>query len=168
MAIRQAFPVAIEQVAVMAEKVGPMVVASPQMTTIREGNEGGRTFVLGMGPGLKAGGVLAMDISGLPHQPTWPRNLALALAVLTLGFGVWGAVRTGGRTAAAAARQQLERRREKVFAELIRLEQQRKAGTAGDEEFAEKRADLVGELERIYGELDTEAQGPRGDQGMAA
>jgi hypothetical protein len=167
-AIRQSFPVALAQVAVMIEKVGAMVVSSPQMTTIREGNEGGKAFVLGMGPGLKPGAVLAMDITGLPHQPTWPRTVALALAVLVLTIGAWGAFRTGGRSAAAAARQQLERRREKVFGELLRLEQQKKAGKLDDEGYAEKRRDLVGELERIYGELDTEAQGPRGDQGLAA
>jgi hypothetical protein len=166
--IRQTFPVALDQVAVMVEKVGAMVVASPQMTTIRESNEGAKSFVLGTGPGLKAGAVLAVDVTGLPHQPTWPRRVALALATLVLVAGGWFAFRTGGHTAAAAARQQLERRREKVFAELLRLEQQQKAGKLDDGEYAGKRRDLVVELERIYGELDTEAQGPRGDQGLAA
>jgi hypothetical protein len=82
--------------------------------------------------------------------------------------GGWFAFRTGGHTAAAAVRQQLERRREKVFADLLRLEQQWKAGKLDDEEHAAKRLAMVVELERIYGELDTEAQGPRGDQGLAA
>ncbi len=166
--IRQAFPVAVAQVALMAEKVGPMVVASPQLTTIREGSEGGKTFLLGVGPGLKAGGVLAIDITGLPHQPTWPRNLALLLAVAVLGGGAWGALRTGGRTAEAAARQQLERRREQVFAELARLDRRLKAGQVDEDAVGGKRRELVADLERIYGELDTDAQGPRGDQGMAA
>jgi hypothetical protein len=61
----------------------------------------------------------------------------------------------------------LERRRETVLAELLRLDQQQKAGQLGDDEYAETRRDLVAELERIYGELDTE-EGPRGDQGLAA
>jgi hypothetical protein len=166
--IRQALPVALDQVAVMIEKVGAMVVSSPQMTTIRESNEGAKAFVIGTGPGLKAGAVLAVDVTGLPHQPTWPRGVALALAALALIVGGWFAFRTGGHTAAAAVRQQLERRREKVFADLLRLEQQWKAGKLDDEEHAAKRLAMVVELERIYGELDTEAQGPRGDQGLAA
>jgi hypothetical protein len=166
--IRQAFPIALAQVAVMIEKVGAAVVSSPQMTTIREGNEGGKAFVIGTGPGLQPGAVLAVDISGMPHHSTGPRNAALAVALVVLGVGAWGALRTGGRSGAAAARQQLERRRDKVFAEIIRLDQQRKAGKLDEPEYAERRVDLVAELERIYGELDTEAQGPRGDQGMAA
>jgi hypothetical protein len=166
--IRQTVPVALDQVAVMVEKVGALVISSPQLTTIRESGEGGRSFVLGMGPGLKAGGVVAVDISGLPHAPTWPRNVALALAVGLLVAGAWGAVRTGGRTAAAAARQQLERRREKAFAELLRLDRDRSAGKGDDDAYGGKRRELVGELERIYGELDTETHGPTGDQGLAA
>jgi hypothetical protein len=167
-AVRQPFPVALGQVAVMIEKVGAMVVASPQMTNIREASEGGKSFLVGMGPGLKAGAVLALDLTGLPHEPAWPRNAALALAALVLAAGGWGAFRTGGRTAAAAARQQLERRREKTFGELTRLDQQQKAGKLDDAAYEEKRRELMGELERIYGELDTEAQGPSGDQGLAA
>jgi len=166
--IRQAFPAALSQVAVMMEKVGPMVVSSPQMTTIRESNEDGKPFLLGMGPGLKPGAVLAVDITGLPHESTWSRNVALALAVLILAAGTWGAFKTGGRSAEAVVRQQLERRRENVFAELLRLDQQQKAGKIDADEHDERRGELMGELERIYGELDTEAQGPRGDQGMAA
>jgi hypothetical protein len=104
----------------------------------------------------------------MPHHSTAPRNAALAVALVVLGVGAWGALRTGGRTGAAAARQQLERRRDTVFAEIIRLDQQRNAGKLDEQEHLERRGDLVGELERIYGELDTEAQGPRGDQGMAA
>jgi hypothetical protein len=167
-AIRQAFPIDLGEVAVMVEKVGPIVVSSPQLTTIREGGEGGRSFVLGTGPGIKAGGVLAIDITGLPHQPTWPRNVALALAAVALAAGAWGAARTGGRTAAAAVRQQLERRREKAFAELLRLDRDHQSGKGDEVTYAEKRRELVAELERIYGELDTEAQGPRDDQGLAA
>jgi hypothetical protein len=168
-AIRQPFPIELAQVAVMVEKVSPsMVVSSSQLTTIREGNEGSRTFVLGMGPAVKAGGVLALDVSGLPHQPTWPRNTALSLAVVIIGLGIWGATRTGGRSADAAARQQLESRRERVFAELVKLEQRNKGGKLSDADYATSRGALVAELERIYGELDTGAQGPRGDQGLAA
>jgi len=166
--IRQTLPVAIGQVVVMVERVGAMVVASPQLTTIREGNEGGKAFVLGTGPALPAGDVLALDITGLPHQPTWPRNIALALGALAVAAGAWGAARTGGRSAATAARQQLEKRREQVFADLLRLGDRQKAGKehAGGSE--ERRRELMAELERIYGELDTGATGPRGDQGLTA
>jgi len=166
--IRQKLPLALGQVVLMAEKVGAMAVTSPQLTNIRDANEGGRPLLLGMGPALEAGDVLALDITGLPHHSTWPRTTTLALAALVLAGGLWGALRTGGRSAAASARQQLEKRREQRFAELLRLEQRHKAGQVGDEAFGAQRDELLADLERIYGELDTEATGPRGGQGLAA
>jgi hypothetical protein len=161
--IRQKLPAAMGQVVVMAEKAGTMVVSSAQLTMIREGNESGKSFVLGTGPSLKAGEILALDIGGLPHHPVWPRNTALALGALALAAGAWAALRTGGRSAATAARQQLEGRREQVFGELLRLDQRQKAGQTAGEAADDRRGELVGELERIYGELDTGATGLRGE-----
>ncbi len=166
--IRQALPVAMTQLAVMVEKVGPMVVSSPHLTAIREGSEGGRLFVLGTGPALPAGSVLSLDITGLPHHSAWPRYLTLTLGLLALCAGAWGAARTGGRSAAASARQQLETRREEVFGELLRIERRRKPGEPDDGGTEERRAELKAELERIYGELDADSSGPRGDEGLAA
>ncbi len=164
--IRQKLPVAMEQVVVMAEKVGPVVLSSAQLTTIREGSEGGKVFVLGTGPGLKAGDVLSLDISGLPHPASWPRNAALAFGVLALAAGAWGAARTGGRSAESVARQQLEMRREQAFGELLALDDRQKSGRASPEAAEEQRGQLLAELERIYGELDTDERGTRGEQGM--
>jgi hypothetical protein len=166
--IAQKLPVAMSQVVVMAEKVGAMVVSSPQLTTIRDGNDGGRQFILGMGPALAAGAVLSLEISGLPHQPAWPRYAALALGALTLAVGAWGAARTGGRSAEARSRQQLESRREQVFGELVRLDQRVKAAASPGADLEERRQELMAELERIYGELDTDSTGRTGDQGLGA
>jgi len=124
--------------------------------------------VAGTGPALAAGSVLSVDISGLPHHPAWPRYAALALGLLALVAGAWGAVRTGGRSAATSARQQLETRREEVFGELLRIEQRRKPGQPEDGRAEERGAELRAELERIYGELDADSSGPRGDEGLAA
>jgi hypothetical protein len=121
------------------------------------------------GPTLKAGQTFAFDITGVPAHPTWPRNMALGLATLLLAAGAWGALRRGGRTSGeAAARQALERRREALFAELLRLEQLRKTGSEPDPQVEARRAVLVGQLEKIYGELDAEAPGARAGQGFAA
>lgn len=161
--IRQAFPVALGQVAVMAERIGAMTMVSPQLTEIRESSDSGKAFLVGMGPALQPGGVLTLDIAGLPHHASWPRNAALALAVSVLAMGVWGASRTGGRSAETAARLQLEKRREAVFAELVQLDR-RKAGATDEPSAEARRAELMAELERIYGELDTETATTRGDQ----
>jgi hypothetical protein len=161
--IRQKLPVAMDQVAVMVEKVGGAVVTSPQFTTIREGDNGGKRFIIGTGPGLPAGGVLAFDINGLPHPATWPRDTALALGFLALAAGAWGAVRTGGRSAELAARQQLEARRERLFGELLAVDAGLQAGQIGADSATDRRGQLMGELERVYGELDTAANAPGGE-----
>jgi hypothetical protein len=157
-AIRQKLPVAMDQVTVMVEKVGAVVLASPQLTTLQEGGNGGRLFVFGTGPGLPAGGVLAFDVKGLPHAPVWPRNTALAVGFLTLAAGAWGASRTRGRTAEAAARQQLDARREQLFGELQTLDRRARSGEIGGVAADERRRELMAELEQVYGELDTGAQ----------
>ena len=166
--IRQTLPIAMTQVVVMVERAGAMAVSSPQLTSIREGSQDGRVFVSGTGPALAAGSVLSLDITGLPHRPTWPRYTALTLSLLALAAGAWGAARTGGRSAATTTKLQLERRREEAFVELLRLEQRRAAGQPEDARAEARRAELRAELERIYGELDAESSGPGDDRGLAA
>jgi hypothetical protein len=166
--IRQKLPVPLEQVAVMVEKIGSVVLSSPQLTSIREGSESGKVFVIGTGPGLKTGDVLALDISGLPHPATWPRDTTLVLAVLTLAVGAWGAARTGGRSAESASRQHLEARREQVFGALLALDARRQAGKVSADEAEERRRHLVTELEKIYGELDTGGADSRAGEGLTA
>jgi hypothetical protein len=166
--IRLTLPTALSQVTVIAQKVGNLTLASSQMTSLRESTESGKSFLLATGPGLRKGDVLAFDLNGLPHEPTWPRYLALLIGCAVLALGAWGAVKTGGRTASVAAREQLERRREQVFDAILVLDAQRKPGAADEESALARRGELVAELERIYGELDTESAGPRGDQGLAA
>ena len=166
--IRQPLPAPLTQVAVMVEKVGAMVVSSPNLTDLRENSDGGKQFVVGTGPALAAGSILSVDITGLPHRPTWPRYAAITLGLVALAGGAWGAARTGGRSAAVVARAELEKRREAAFTELLRLEQRGTPGQPEDARTGERRTELKAELERIYGELDAESSGPRDDQGLAA
>ncbi len=166
--VRLSLPADYPQPTVIVEKAGAMGLSSPQLPNVRESTDGGRPFVAGMGPALKAGQVFAFDVTGIPHHPTWPRNVALALAVLLLGAGAWAAIGGGRRSGEAAARQVLEARREAIFAQLLRIEEQRKQGGSGEADLDARRAALVAELEKIYGELDAEAPGGRTDQGFAA
>jgi hypothetical protein len=165
--IRLPLPAPLVQVSVMVEKVGAMVVSSPQLTDLRENSDSGKQFVIGTGPALAAGSVLSVDIMGLPHRETWPQYAALALGLVALAGGAWGAARTGGRSSAALAKAELEKRREAAFTALLRIEQRSTPGRPEDAAIAERRAELKAELERIYGELDTESSGARDDQGLA-
>ena len=116
----------------------------------------GERYILAQGPTLPAGAALAVTVSGLPHHSAWPRRIALALAVLMLGAGFWAAGRRPTPAANAARVKQLSGKREKIYAELVRLEQQRRAGGIDAAKYAERRPALMAQLERVYRDLDTE------------
>jgi hypothetical protein len=117
----------------------------------------GRTFLVGSG--RSTGGTLAFPISA-SRRASWPRWTALVLAVVVLASGAWASLSIGGKASAAADRRRaLQERRDRLFADLVRIEQEHRAGGLDDARYAVRRRDLVAQLERIYGELD---------QGMAA
>jgi hypothetical protein len=166
--VRLALPVDYAQPTVIVEKVGAMGLASAQLPTVREANDGAKRFVMGMGPALKAGQSFEFEVTGVPHHPTWPRNVALALAVVLLGTGIWASLRKGRGEGEDAARHALERRREAIFSELLRIDRQGTQDDRGAPERESRRTALVAELGKIYGELDSEGVGGTADEGFAA
>ena len=114
----------------------------------------GERYVLAQGPTLPTGATLAITVSGLPHHSPWPRRIALALAIFMVGIGFWAAKHGPLPSADAARVKQLTGKREKIYNDLIRLEQQRRAGTVDAAKYAERRPALIAQLERVYRELD--------------
>jgi hypothetical protein len=156
--VAQRMPVELARVTLLLEKVGAMQVESSQIAQRREVNAQSDTYILGQGPGLKAGDALTLTVSGLPHHPLWPRNLALALAALIVGAGVWASVRPGRAAAAEREhRQKLNARRDRLFSDLAGLEEQQRSGGLSEERYQARRSELVRALERVYAELDEEA-----------
>ena len=152
--IEQTWPVPMEQVTVASTKAGAVSFASPQFSSVGDvKGEDGTPFILANGPGIKAGGTLRIQVSGLPVKSPVPRYVALALAATVALFGVWLAFR--GTPGAAASRQRLMARRDALLAELAHIEERARTGreTAKD---AARKPRLVAELEQIYGELDTD------------
>lgn len=153
--ISQKLPAPMMQVAVVAQKIGAMQLASPQLSERREMPADGQVFIVGQGGALKAGDSLTLTLSGLPHRPTWPANVALAIAAVVLAAGAWGAFR--GRVAVPSSRRaQLQARREKLFSELTALEEQRRKGTVDARVYAARREQLVTALEDLYAGLERE------------
>ena len=154
----QRMPAPLDHVAVMAQKVGETHVTSPQFSDHQEMPAEGQMFIVGRGPGLKAGDVLTLNFTGLPHAATWPRNLVLALAVIVLAGGAWGSVRASQAVAELSARRKkLAATRERLFTELAAVEEQQRDGSIDPQRYAERRRELVTGLERIYAEMDEEA-----------
>lgn len=159
----QKFPVPVASISVLMKKIGDMSVASPQLAEQDERDFQGDRYVLAQGGAQAAGSSLTLAVSGLPHHSPVPRTIALVLASLTVAVGLFAAVRIPKQGTDAARLKQLKSKREKIFAELVRLEQQRHTGHLDAVRYADRRPSLIAQLERIYRELDTE-----GGQGLAA
>jgi hypothetical protein len=151
---RQRIPAALAQVTVIAQKVGAMTMTSPQVSQQREMQAEGGLYIVGQGPPIAAGTEMAVTFSGLPHAATWPRDVALALALLILLGGAFAAFRGRTSPAADAERSRLQEERERLFAALTSLETSHRAGSVDASVYAEQRRQLVVALERVYAALD--------------
>jgi len=165
--LTQRFPVALENVAVAAQKLSGMTLESAQATTVRESSFQGTPYLVATGSGLAAGTPLTITLRGLPHHSSTALHLALALAVGIIGWGLWAAT-TALRPEEAARRRQLEARRLRGLSALVALDTQHRAGAIDAHGYMDKRAVLLRELERIYRDLDAMGDLPGGDQGLAA
>jgi hypothetical protein len=158
MTVQQKLPVALGQVSLMTQKVGDIQVESPQIAEHRDMPLQGETFIVGKGPGLKAGDTLSLSFSGLPHQPVWPVNVALGAAVAILIGGIWGSTRIGKASAVDdERRRRLEAKRDRLFGELASIEEQHHAQSIDPDRYATRRRELMSALERLYAEMDGEA-----------
>lgn len=156
--LEQRLPLALNQVSVMAQKIGQLHLLSPQLADHREMTAEGQTYIVGQGPALKAGDTMTFNFTGLPYEPTWPRNLALALALAIIAGGVYGSTRTSKAASAEQARlKKLQAKRDRLFAELTSLEQRHRENTIDPSRYSAERRELVSALERVYAELDEEA-----------
>jgi hypothetical protein len=162
--IDQKWPAAFEQPFVAIEKVGELRMSSPQLLEQQEREASGTRFVMGQGRRINAGESLVLNLSGLPHHSNMMRNVGVGVAGLVLAAGFWAAW-----TGAPKRRSQdvhLAARREKLFNELVQLEQQYKDGRVDEKRYTAKRQSLVTQLERVLGELDHHPSG--GGEGVAA
>ena len=150
----QQLPAPWAQVQVIMTRAGAARISSPQFASANEMAGDGQALILGTGGALPANQALTLALSGLPSRSRWGRNVALGLAVLVLLAGAWAAMSARNATGDAARRAALVDRRDRLMADLVRAEEQRRAGTIDEPRHAARRAELVAQLERVYGELD--------------
>ena len=96
--LEQVWPATLQQLVLLVEQPGALEVTSPQIASraaMRAGD--GKAFISASGPAIQAGQRLALDISGLPHHPTWPRWVALAFAMSFVAWGLWAGVAAPAR-----------------------------------------------------------------------
>ena len=156
--VEQTLPLALNQVSVMAQKVGNLELHSAQIAEHQDMPLQGTTFIVAKGPPVAAGQTLSFRFTGLPHQPLWPRNLALGLAVVILAAGVWGSAKLGRPSAAVGdRRRRLDAKRDRLFAELTSIEEQHRLHSIDPDRYTSRRNELMASLERVYAEMDGEA-----------
>jgi hypothetical protein len=160
--IAQAFPAPMQETVVIAKKVGNMKLVSAQLDNQQETVTEGTPVIVGLGRALAAGQPLTLTIAGLPYHSRLPRNVALTLAVLVVAIGFWAGFRTeaADSTSRAAERRRLISRREKLFQDLVRLEQDRRRGRTDGTRYQARREELLQSLETVYGALDEDDAGP--------
>ena len=155
--ITQRFPANIEQLAIVVKKVGATTLSSAQVANQREMPAEGETFIAATGGTIAAGQPIALSIAGFPHHSAAPRMITLLLAGAIVAIGVWAGGRPNESEASRAAeRKRLIARREKLFAELVRLEHDRRNGRVDERRYASRREELVVALENVYSALDDE------------
>jgi hypothetical protein len=154
---QQRLPLPVPSLAVLMKKVGDMTLASPQLPNVQEREFEGERYLLAQGSALPAGSTLTLSVTGLPHHSLVPRRIALSLVILILAAGFLTAARRPTQGGNAARAKQLTAKREKLFNDLVRLEQQRRTGGIDASRHAERRPALIAQLERVYRDLDAES-----------
>jgi hypothetical protein len=95
--IEQRWPTQAQPFSVFALKTGEMDLVSPQLAGKQSALQQGQALVMGRTPALAPGDVFSLEITGLPHRPAWPRNIALGAAGLICVVGLWAAFGPGSR-----------------------------------------------------------------------
>ena len=159
--LAQVFPATMEQLFVVVKKVGNVKLVAPQLTAQKEMSSEGQPYLGGQGGALTAGQTLTIGLRDLPHHSTTPRWFALGLAAVIFMVGALSLSKPVDAKAVAEERRQLVARREKLLVDLVRVEQDQRTGKLDGERYARRRADLIGALEQVYGELDEEPAAPQ-------
>jgi hypothetical protein len=150
--LTQRWPAAIEQLFVAVEKVGALQISSPQFSQQQEASAGGAPFIMATGRRINPGDVLTLSLSGLPARSALMRNIGLGAGLLILAAGFWAAF--SGRAVARDQAAALHDRRERLFASLVTLEEQRRQQRIDDRHYESKRRSLVTQIERVMAEID--------------
>jgi hypothetical protein len=168
--LAQRFPAKIEGLTVIARKVGDTSLQGAQLRNLREVPAENDVFIAAERGETAAGEPIQLTLAGYPHQTTTPRRVALLLAAVIAAIGVWAASRPGPDAGSRAEeRKQLIARRDRLFNELVRLENDRRRGKIDDRRYAGRREELVVSLEQIYGALDShDGPEPADRAGLAA
>ena len=160
--IEQQFPIELQHLAVIVRKLGDAKLASPNVARQQEMPADGQMYIAAAGSGpVAAGQTISLSITDLPHHSRLPRWIAMGIAAAIVLIGIVALRRPADPDEQASVRKRLVARREKLFQELLRLEQDHRRGRIDAARYGERRTALLEALENVYGALG-------GDPGVAA
>jgi hypothetical protein len=154
--VKQTFPAMLEQLSVLVKKVGDLKLTSPLLERQQDMPAEGDTLIVGVGGAIAAGQPITLTLDGLPHHSQTPKRVTLTLAVAIVLIGLWAATRPQDPAEAAAERKRLVARREKLFQDLVRLENDHRRGRIDEARYTARREEMLAALEHVYGALDTD------------
>jgi hypothetical protein len=163
----QRFPASLTDYAVIVKKVGDTRMSSTQLAGQQVIPAQGETFIGAEGTPVAAGQPLTVSLTDMPHHNPAPRWTALGLALGIVLVGIWAATRTSdGPATRGSERKRLVARREKLLADLVRLERDQR----DDPRYRIRREEIVVALENVYSALDSDGvtPGPGKTAGVAA
>jgi hypothetical protein len=149
----QPIPTGMALPTIITEQLPGLEITGPGIGARESREVSGRKYWVMPGTPVPPGGTLAFTITGLPSTDHTGRNVSLALALALLGAAIVFARRPedAARRASMNERDRLTARREALFAELVAVERQARAGAVGAT--PERRRELVGKLENVYQQL---------------
>ncbi|HEY0706134.1 MAG TPA: hypothetical protein VGG33_05020, partial [Polyangia bacterium] len=105
-------------------------------------------------PAVPAGGTLAITVSGVPARDRTGRTVAgvICIALVAAAFVLSRGRGNRSKVSEGPTADELIERRERIFAELVEIERERKAA-GNNPQLDEKRREVVARLEAIYKEL---------------
>jgi hypothetical protein len=159
--ITQQFPAQLEQFAVVVKKLGDTKLSSPLIAQQKDLSADGEAYIAASGAAVPADRPISLVLYDLPHHSAAPRVVALVLAVAIVLAGVWASSRKPeGEPGRVAERKRLVARREKLLADLVRLERDHLSGRGDRTRYAARREELIAALELVYGALDGDDTDP--------
>jgi hypothetical protein len=159
--ITQRFPAQVEQLSVVVKKLGDTKLSSPLIASQQDLKAEGEAYIAASGAAVPPDRPISLVLYDLPHHSAAPRMVALVMAVTIVLAGAWASSRTPDREPSRVAeRKRLVARRDKLLADLVRLERDHVSGRGDRTRYPARREELIAALELVYGALDGDDTDP--------
>lgn len=164
MVIRRTLPFNMGRARVIFEELPGLTVTSNVEGVRRSRDLNGLKFAIWDFGAMKPGSEFELRIQGLPTQRHWPRNVALILGALIVGWAI-RALRTGevpgANIAAAIGPLSGRARRDRLVKAIEIVKRDFEAGKLNDKQYARRNEQLMQELAIVLREIEIEERQAR-------